>query len=198
MALAGLTIAGPRMQIGTKATWRPDMGYSTWYDTSGTPVASVSYGEQFIGPTIEAVYGPFWGLSGRVDITQYSIYLKGGGAFRLFPMLGLDVMFEPPLDWRAKPYVWAGARLTGGESYSPETPPTFIHDSESHWRAGLGAKFKLTRMVELFAETQWYANDRWWDGVSVFPDGSYLAGCSGTEVIGLTGAELGARFALSR
>jgi hypothetical protein len=159
----------------------------------------VSYGEEFIGPTIEASYGPLWGvLSGRVDLTQVSFFKSGEAAFRLFPMLGLDLMAEPPTQWRVKPYFWLGARTIAYTESFESSPIKFQHDSDTHWRWGLGGKFSLTNRLDLFAETQLYANDLWFDGPQVFPEGDWSVVSTGSIVGGLVGAEIGARFALGK
>ena len=198
--LASIALAGPSFRIGTKLTWHNDAGSSGFgYDQFMEPAVVVSYGEEFIGPTVEATYGPVLGvLSGRLDLAQASVFVDGGAAFRLFPMLGLDLMVEPPVKWRVKPYVWAGVRTTGYAWMPTPRISTLQRDSETHWRGGLGGKVRLTRRIDLFAETQWYAHDSYWEGVQVYPDGSFTAGTSMTEVIGLVSAEIGARFALGK
>jgi len=201
LVLAGIALAEPAFRIGTKLTWRSDAGGSLW-GLSPVPEAGtlVSYGEEFVGPTVEALYGPAWDfLTGRLDLVQVAFLNPGGVAFRMFPTLGLDLMVEPPYDWRVKPYLWAGARLT---AYSglPEDGwrPVYQHDSETHWRAGIGARYRLTCRIDLFAETQWFSHDSWWDGVHELPNGSWAASTSERQVIGLVGAEIGARFALGK
>jgi len=199
LALAGIALAGPSFRIGTKLTGHLGESYSQWEDSAQTLVVREVYEKTFVGPTVEASYGPAWGfLSGRLDLAQVSVFTSGGAAFRLFPMLGLDLMAEPPVGWRVKPYVWIGVRTTGYTETSTPSLFEFQHDSETHWRAGLGGKFRLTRRIDLFAETQWYARDSYWEGVQMYPDGSFLAGSSMTEVIGLVSAEIGARFALGK
>jgi hypothetical protein len=197
-ACCGLAAAGPGLRLGLKATWQPGLGSSAWYDSTGKELLRVSYGEQFVGPTLEAEYGPLWGvLSGRADLAQVCIYTSGGSAYRFFPAFGLDVMVEPPLGWRLKPYLWGGGRAVGYARLPEAEVPTFMHDAELHWRAGLGGKFALTPRLELFAEVQAYAHDSWWGGPEIFEEG-WLVGTSSIEVVGLTGAGLGARYRLGR
>lgn len=198
--LAGIALAGPTFRIGTKLTWRSDAGSSAWGEHPwGMPDVVVEYGQEFVGPTVEAIYGPAWDiLSGRVDLAQVCVLTSGGAAFKLFPMLGLDLMAEPPTRWRVKPYIWAGVRTTGYAWMPTTLYPILQHDSETHWRGGLGGKYRLTRKIDLFAETQWYARDDAWEGVQVYPDGSFMGGTSITEVIGLVSAEIGVRFALGK
>ncbi|MEO0071114.1 MAG: hypothetical protein ABIK39_03395 [candidate division WOR-3 bacterium] len=191
----GLAVAGPAMRIGTKATWRPDYGFSGYYDTTGKEVARVSYGAPFVGATIEACYGPVYWFSGRLDLAQFQIFTNGVTAFKLFPMLGLDILVEPPLNWRLKPYLWGGARITSySDVFVDNNPPTFPRDSEMHYRAGIGMNFKLTPRLELFGETQFFADDTWWEGVTVFPDGFWFGSWSGIQGLGFCGAELGVRL----
>jgi hypothetical protein len=137
---------------------------------------------------------PPWGvLTGRLDLAQVSMLTRGGAAFRLFPTLGLDVMVEPPTDWRVKPRAWVG-----GRAIAYMKPDALYHDSEVHWRYGLGGKFTLTRHVELFAEVQMYASDAWFDDAGRFPDGTHFASWTSSVVGGLFDAETDARFALGK
>jgi hypothetical protein len=200
LVLADIALAGPAFRIGTKVTWHGDAGSSRYgYNQFMEPDLVVSYGEEFIGPTVEAEYGPLWDvLSGRLDIAQVSVFTSGGAAFRLFPTLGLDLMVEPPTQWRLKPYAWVGARTTGYAEMPSTRIPTTQHDSEVHWRGGLGGKFRLTRRLDLFAESQLYAQDWWWDGVSTSPEGDWSTYWTGSTVGGLVSAEIGVRFALGK
>jgi hypothetical protein len=182
LVLAGIALAEPAFRIGTKLTWRSDAGSSDLvYDRFGEPVVIVNYDDEFVGATVEAVYGPVWNvLSGRIDLYQVRVHpFDAPAEFMLFPMLGLDVMAEPPVDWRVKPYVWVGARTTIYTVSSASSPIEFQQDLETHWRGGLGARLTLTKRIDLFAEAQLYSSYLWRDDVS-----------------GLVGAEVGARFAL--
>ena len=182
LVLAGVALAQPTFRIGTKLTTH--LG-DAWSSSGDTTVREI-YEKTSVGPAVEASYGPVFGvLTGRLDLAQIDVFTAGGAAFRLFPMLGLDVMAEPPTRWRVKPYVWVGVRTTGYTQPSFSGVYEFYHDSETHWRGGLGAKYTLTHRIDLFAETQWYASDTYWGGAM-------------TEVIGLVNAEIGARFALGK
>ena len=182
LVLAGIALAGPAFRIGTNLTTH--LG-DAWSSSGDTTVREV-YEKTSVGPAVEASYGPVFGvLTGRLDLAQVDIFTSGGAAFRLFPMLGLDLMAEPPTQWRVKPYVWAGVRTTAYTQQSFSGVYEFYHDSETHWRGGLGAKYTLTHRIDLFAETQWYASDTYWGGAM-------------TEVIGLVNAGIGARFALGK
>ena len=199
LVLAGIALAGPQFRIGTKLTWYDGEESSTWHDSTGAPVVKVSYDKAFVGPTVEAVFGPAWNvLSGRIDLFQVSVMTSGEAMIvgRLLPMLGLELLVEPPVGWRVKPYVWMGARTSG---YT-EDPifPIHQYDSQTHLRGGLGGKYRLTRRIDLFAETQLYSRDSWWDGVRVLPDGSFTGRWMESEVVGLVSAEIGARFALGK
>jgi len=108
------------------------------------------------------------------------------------------VMAELPVDWRLKPFVWVGARAPAYIESFASSPFELPHGWGTHWGGGLGAKFALTKRIDLFAEAQLYANDIWRDGVSTLHEGSVTSRLSGTEVSGLVGAEIGARFALGK
>jgi hypothetical protein len=197
LALAGIALAEPAFRIGTKLTGHGGESYSELYDSSGTPDARIVHERPSVGLAVEASYGPVWNvLTGRLDLAQASIFTSGGAGFSLFPMLGLDLMAEPPTQWRVKPYVWVGVRTAG---YTQSSSVYEFHpDAETHWRGGLGVKYRLTDRIDLFAETQLYARDNWWDGVDYAPDGSWMVGSSMTEVVGLVNAGIGARFALGK
>jgi hypothetical protein len=186
LVLAGFALAGPQFRVGTKLTWHGGESTSDWLDSTGKTIAREYYEKSFVGPTVEATYGPAWGvLTGKLDLAQVSFFTSGGAAFRLFPMLGLDLMAEPPTQWRVKPFVWVGVRTTGYTKSPSSEVYEFYHDSETHWRGGLGVKYRMTNRIDLFAETQWYARD------------TYLEGAM-TEAGGLVSAEIGARFALGK
>ena len=200
LVLAGIALAGPSFRIGTKLTWRSDAGSSGLvYDRFGEPVVMVNYDGGFVGATVEAVYGPLWKvLSGRIDLYQVRVYPPDARTeFRLLPMLGIDVMAELHVDWRVKPYVWVGARDADLESFG-SSPVELQHGSGSHLWGGLGAEFALTKRIDLFAEAELYSDDFWRDEFSIVPPGSLTDRVTGTEVSGLVGAELGARFALGK
>ncbi len=197
LLLAGVALAGPTLRIGTKLTIH-DFGesYMAWEDTIGVILREM-YNKSSIGPAVEASYGPVLGvLTGRLDLAQMDFFTSGGAAFRLFPMLGLDVMAEPPTQWRVKPYAWVGVRATG--YMQSALVRDLYHDSETHWRGGLGVKYKLTNRIDLFAETQCYSRDTYWEGVMIFPDRTYQPDFMMFEVIGLVNAEIGVRFALGK
>jgi hypothetical protein len=160
----------------------------------------VNYDGEFVAATVEGLYGPVWNvLTGRIDLYQVrSHYFDAPTEFVLFPMLGLDVMVEPPVDWRVKPYFWVGARATAYTVWFAPPPNEPLAGLETHWRGGLGAKFNLTKRTELFAEAQLYSNDLMRDNVGILHEGSFTNRLTGIEVSGLVGAEIGARFALGK
>jgi hypothetical protein len=199
LVLAGIALAGPSFRIGTKLTWHGGESYQDLYDSGGASNARVVYERFSAGPAVEASYGPVLGvLTGRVDLAQLSFSTsgKGGTGFSLFPMVGIDLMAEPPTRWRVKPYAWVGVQTAGYTQWS--SVYEFHPDAMTHWRGGLGVKYRLTDRIDLFAETQLYARDNWWDGVDYLDDGSWIVGSSMTEVVGLVNAGIGARFALGK
>jgi len=199
LVLAGIALAGPSFRIGTKVTWHGGESWSDLYDSSGAPDARVVYERFSVGPAIEASYGPVLGvLTGKIDLAQLSFSTSGRGGigFSLFPMVGLDLMAEPPTRWRVKPYAWVGVRTAG---YTQSSSVYEFHpDAVTNWRGGLGVKYRLTDRIDLFAETQWYENNTWWDGVDYGPEGAWMVGWSTVEGIGLVNAGIGARFALGK
>ena len=111
LALAGIALAEPSFRIGTKLTWHGGESYQDLYDSGGTSNARVVYERFSAGPAVEASYGPVWGvLTGKIDLAQLSFSTsgRGGTGFSLFPMVGIDLLAEPPTQWRVKPYVWVG------------------------------------------------------------------------------------------
>jgi hypothetical protein len=199
LVLAGIALAGPSFRIGTKLTWHGGESWSDLYDSSGATDARVVYERFSAGPAIEASYGPVLGvLTGRIDLAQLSFSTsgRGGTGFSLFPMVGLDLMAEPPTQWRVKPYAWVGIQTAG---YTQSSSVYEFHpDAMTQWRGGLGVKYRLTPRIDLFAEMQTYERDSYWDGAQTLPGGSWVVGTSMTEVIGLVNAGIGARFALGK
>jgi len=196
LVLAGIALAGPAFRIGTKLTWQGGDVYDQWAGPHEETLFQVTFLQTYVGPTIEASYGPAWGvLTGRFDLAQVSMFTTGGVAFRLCPMLGLDVMLEPPTRWRVKPYVWAGVGTI--DYWMPlRAYPVYQQDAETHWRGGLGGKYRLSRRIDAFAEMQVYRRDDFWNGYVIEPDGTVIAGDMMVEAIGLMKAEVGVRFAL--
>ena len=199
LVLAGIALAEPAFRIGTKLTWHGGESWSELYDTAGAPIARVVYERFSVGPAVEASYGPVLGiLTGKIDLAQLSFSTTGrdGTGFSLFPMVGMDLMAEPPTQWRVKPYAWVGIQTAG---YTQSSSVYEFHpDAMTQWRGGLGVKYRLTSRIDLFAETQMYERDSYWDGAQTFPDGSWVVGTSMVEVIGLVNAGIGARFALGK
>ena len=199
LVLAGVALAQPTFRIGPKVTWHGGESYMDVLDSTGRTIARVVYERFSVGPAVEASYGPVLGiLTGRLDLAQVSISTSGigGAGFSLFPMVGLDVMAEPPTQWRVKPYVWVGLR-TAGYTQSSSTYE-FHPDAETDWRGGLGVKVRLNSRIDLFAEAQTYELDNSWGGVD-YPSGQlWVVGESTMEAIGILNAGIGARFALGK
>jgi hypothetical protein len=197
LVLAAVASARPAFCIGPKLTWRGDAGGTMWYNDQNFAFVEQSYGEEFGAVGVEATYGPIWGISGRVDVAQVG-FLESGQSFRLFPALGIDLMAEPPVTWRARPYLWAGASVgsyrgvTGGASF------LLLDGDETHLRAGLGAKYRLSRRVELFAEGRFFALDSRWNGWFNNGFGVVRLVDEKPPAFRLAGVDLGARFALGR
>jgi hypothetical protein len=159
----------------------------------------VNYDAAFVGATVEGLYGPVWSVfSGRIDLYQVSVSANSGPRVALLPMFGLDVVVEPPVDWRVKPYVWGGARTASHIQSYNLPPPGSPHASETHWCGGLGATFRLTKRIDLFAETQLYSNNLWRGGTQALQTGAWKASWNGSVAEGLVAAEIGARFALRK
>ena len=193
LVLAGVALAQPTFRIGPKVTWHGGESYMDVLDSTGRTIARVIYERFSVGPAVEASYGPVLGiLTGRLDLAQVSISTSGigGAGFSLFPMVGLDVLAEPPTQWRVKPYVWVGLR-TAGYTQSPSIYE-FHPDAETDWRGGLGVKVRLNSRIDLFAETQMYQRYNDWEGI----DGSWDEPIM--EAVGLVNAGIGARFALGK
>jgi hypothetical protein len=200
LALTGIALAGPSFRIGTKLTWRGDAGSSGLAnDQRLGQVTMVNYDAAFVGTTVEGVYGPVWNVfSGRIDLCQVSVNSDATLMVELLPMFGLDVMIEPPMGWRVKPYVWGGARSPSYVKSTDAPPPGLLIASATHWCGGLGARFRLTRRIDLFAETQLYSNNLWRNGNPSLQTGAWKSSWNGSMVGGLVGAEIGARFALGK
>lgn len=199
LVLAGIALAEPSFRIGTKLTWHGGESYSELYDSAGAPIAKVVYERFSVGPALEASYGPVWGIfTGKIDLAQLSFSTsgRGGTGFSLFPMVGLDLMAEPPTQWRVKPYAWVGVQTAG---YTQSSSVYEFHpDAMTQWRGGLGVKYRLSSRIDLFAEAQMYERSNHWEGAQTLPDGSWIVGTSTIEGIGLVNAGIGARFSLGK
>lgn len=199
LVLVGVVLAEPTLRIGTKLTWNNGSFQVTWFDSDGRDsLFEVIYLQKSVGPTIEATYGPAWGvLSGRLDIAHASFFTGGGVALRLLPTLGMDAILEPPVNWRVKPYVWAGVRTTGYYRMPKRSHDVYYLDADTHWRAGLGGKYMLSRRIDVFAEMQLYVRDDFWGGFVTLGD-VVIPNIWLLEGAGLAKAEVGVRFALGK
>ena len=196
LILAGIALAGPQFRIGTKVALHGDQSYEDLYDSAGVPDARVVYERFSVGPAVEATYGPVLGfLTGRLDLAQVS-FARDGVGFSLFPMVGLDMLAEPPTQWRVKPYVWMGLRTAG---YTQSSSLYEFHpDAVTQWRGGLGVKYSLTPRVDFFAEAQTYEQKNAWNGVDYVNRGEWVVSWSSVEGVGIVNAGIGARFALGK
>jgi hypothetical protein len=197
------------MRIGARVTEKWG-GYSEAYyhDTSasGQPdyIYCITYGAPYRAVGVEVEYGPLWVFRGRMDIAELQFFdhetgdpsALGGRAFSIFPTLGADIFIEPPVRWRALPYVWGGCQVTayGGRPDIPD--PRFIYGPEVHIRAGIGVRYSLTRRFDAFGEIQGYAHDTF---RNLMPDDLMSAGGQGFYgSIGLCRAQLGVRMAVGK
>jgi hypothetical protein len=197
VVLAGVALAGPQFRIGTKVSFHGGESFQPLYDTAGIPIAPLVVKRFSVGPQVEATYGPVFGfLTGRLDLTQLSFFTSGGAALNLFPMVGLDLMAEPTLAWRVRPYAWLGLRTAGSLESSPVIG--FRPQPEAQWRGGLGVKYGLNSRIELFAETQMFEATSAWGVVDHPYSRSWMIGQSIDESNGIGSASIGARFALGK
>lgn len=197
LLLAGIALAQPTFRIGAKVNVHGGESFQALYDSAGTPIAPLVRERFSAGPAVEASYGPVLGvLTGRIDLAQLSFFTSGGAGFNLLPMVGLDLIAEPPTQWRVKPYAWLGLRTAGYLELSPVLG--FRPDAETQWRGGLGAKFRLNSRIDLFAEAQTLEATNAWGGFDHPDRRSWRVGESITEPNGPGSASIGARFAIGK
>uniref|UniRef100_A0A7C4CAQ0 Outer membrane protein beta-barrel domain-containing protein n=1 Tax=candidate division WOR-3 bacterium TaxID=2052148 RepID=A0A7C4CAQ0_UNCW3 len=157
LSLAAAALAAPTMRLGGRLSGSADHIYASTYDSLGE-VLRTTYKDPYLGPGLEAVYGPVGWLYGRIDLAELQFFRAGGGALVLFPHAGLDVLVEPPVRWRLLPYLWGGMRYAGywGSQGTPDPRfnELYVLTPLYELRAGLGLRYRLSSRLYLFAETQ--------------------------------------------
>jgi hypothetical protein len=168
----------------------------TYLDTTQNLQYTMTYDDPYWAAGLEAEYGPIWLFRVRLDLAEARVFWAGAGAIALFPAMGLDLMCEPPVHWRLVPYVWGGGQVIRyfGDQGHNVLDPRFITGTERHIRAGVGARFVLTKTVDLFCEVQAFNEDTYaWVDADAHEAGHWLVGA-----IGLGQVHLGARFAVTK
>jgi hypothetical protein len=153
-----VALARPALRIGVGVITELSEGYERYYDSAGIELAQVTYEDPWIGPGVEVEYGPVWAFRFRSELAQLRLMYAGGGALTM-PGVGLDVMVEPPLPWRLKPYLWGGGRWAAYWGDQGHFDARFEHHYVYNLRAGIGGRFALTKRLEAVAETELWSHD---------------------------------------
>jgi len=189
-------IAGPQLRLGGRVTAHMSGFQVTYPDTAQNLQYRMTYDDPYWAAGLEAEYGPIWLFRVRLDLAEARMFWAGAGAIAVFPAVGLDLMCEPPVHWRLVPYVWGGGQMTKylGDQGPTVLDPRFITVTERHVRAGVGARFALTKAVDIFCEVQVFTEDTYvWLDADAHEAGHWLVGS-----IGLGQVHLGARFSVTR
>jgi hypothetical protein len=157
LAIATLALSAPSIRLGGRVTSVNGTFSAGWDDSLGE-VSRITYVDAYKGMGIEAIYGPVGWVYGRAELAGVRFFNAGGGALVVFPAAGLDVLVEPQLHWRVLPYVWGGGSYAGywgkQDNADPRFWPSGKLNSLYELRAGIGVEYRLSRRVNLFAETQ--------------------------------------------
>lgn len=180
--------ASPSLRIGAKLINDYSGFYITCFDTTGKELFRVICDDSYWGCGIEAKYGPLFIFCLRLDLAELRIFKAEGGAFVLFPILGGDIICEPPFKWRVLPYVWGGGQITTYWGGQGTLDTRFLYGPEYHVRFGIGARYTLSSRIDLFGEIQLFSEDTY-----RVNGGHWIVGSIAVDKI-----QLGARFALDK
>jgi hypothetical protein len=186
----------PQLRIGGRATLHLTGFRVSSMDTAQGLEYRMTYDDPYWALGLEAEYGPVWLFRARLDLAEARLFTEGAAAVAVFPAIGLDLMFEPPVRWRLVPYLWGGGQVTRYIGYQDTLvlDPRFITGTERHLRAGLGARFTVNAAVDVFSEVQLFNEDTYaWIDARDHEAGHWRVGS-----VGLGQAHLGVRFAVSR
>jgi hypothetical protein len=190
---ASLALSAPSIRLGGRGT---SVNGTEWvqFDDSLGEVTRFTYMDAYKGMGIEAVYGPIGWAYGRVELAGVRFFNAGGGALAVFPTAGLDVLVEPQFHWRVLPYVWGGGNYTANwgkqDNADPRFWPSGKLNSLYELRAGIGAQYRLSPRVNLFAELQIL------DGMSVLAPTPFRGAAQHVVFsgVGLARADVGFRY----
>jgi hypothetical protein len=193
LAAASIALATPSIRLGGRGTIENGYVREIWHDSLGE-TSRTTFWDAYKGLGIEAVYGPIGWAYGRVELAGVRFFNAGGGALVVFPPAGLDVLVEPQFHWRLLPYIWGGAYYTGywGNQGTPDArfPVLGRINALYELRAGIGAEYRLSRRVNLFAEIQTLSY------LSVLAPSPFRGDSQGArfESVGLERADIGCRY----
>lgn len=194
--LAPDAFADPQLRLGGRVTSHMSGFQVTYVDTTQNLQYRMTYDDPYWAVGLEAEYGPMWLFRVRLDLVEARVFLEGAGAVAIFPAVGLDLMCEPPVRWRLLPYLWGGGQVTRyfGDQGPTVLDPRFITGTERHIRAGAGARFALSKAVDIFCEVQVFNEDTYaWVDAHAHEAGHWIVGG-----IGLGQAHLGVRIAVTK
>ena len=186
-------IASPRFQIGTKIMTDNSSFNLTYYDTNGKEMFIVTYDDSYWGWGIEAKYGPLLIFCFRIDLAELRLFKAGGGSFVMFPVLGADIICEPPFDWKILPYLYGGYQLITywGNQGTPDT--RFLFGPEYHIRFGIGTRYSLNQRIDIFGEVQLFTKDTYTEINPEYIGGHWIVGSIAIDKI-----QIGTRLAFSK
>ena len=189
-------LAGPQLRLGGRITAHTSGFQLTYSDTAQKLQYRMTFDDPYWAAGLEAEYGPMWLFRVRLDLAEARVFWEGAGAIAVFPAVGLDLICEPPVHWRLVPYLWGGGQVTRyfGDQGPTVLDPRFITGTERHLRAGVGARFALSKAVDIFCEVQVFNDDTYaWIDAYAHEAGHWMVGG-----IGFGQAHLGVRVAVTK
>lgn len=154
-----------------------------------------TYDDSYFGPGLRLEVSPLSFVGLRVQLAEIRVLSgpgAGGYALALGSGVGFDVTLEPPVTWRARPYLWGGG-MVAGYLGTPATPDyRFALGPDIRIRAGIGTKVNLRRGPDLFAELGIYDHQKFGE----MDEMRRVVGYSEAALVGLASASVGMRFPL--
>jgi len=161
-------------------------------DSSGQVVARLVTDDAYYGLGFTTEYAPLKWLSVRATIAEARLLMQGGFALALFPMLGGDVILQPPVKWHVVPTARFGGTWTGYAGIRDTLDGRKWYPSDYSLRMGIGVRYRLNDRVNIEADTDiWEQETRFTLEPNTF--GPWIYGA-----IGLGQAHLGVTWAVGK
>jgi hypothetical protein len=154
-----VAFARPALRVGLGVTTELAGDGLVYLDSAGIEFGRVTFRDPWVGPAIELEYGPVWAFRFRTELAHLRFMYAGGCGLLLFPDVGMDVLVEPPLAWRVKPYLWVGGRWFGYWGDQGYFDPRFVSPDVYSVSAGLGGRFAFTNRLEVFVEAELWRDE---------------------------------------
>ena len=189
LCAATLASAG-EFRLGTRFVLDLSSSGTSLPDSNSQYVGNLTYDDMYCGLGLTAEYAPFSWLSVRATVAEARLLMQGGFALALLPMLGGDIIIEPPVKWRVVPHVRFGATWTGYVGINDMHDARSVFPTDYSLRFGFGARYRLTDRINLEADTDIWGEETEYTAAGV------IVGQGKVGWIGIGQAHLGVTWAV--